>query len=293
MGSLRLFIPSRIFPLRCCSCGDRWMASSETTTNSVFPTPKIRSHRKLLYREAHVIQPVKEHRATVVWLHGRGDVGSSWADAFEDFSLQNVKMIFPTAPIQPITALGGYNCSAWFDGRPVSDGSDDLEGLDASAAHVAELLSQESPSVKLGVGGFSQGAATSLYITACSLIGFYSDGTRFPCKFDFTVALSGWLPSARFIQRRFHDSPNVIEETKDYSFFLGHGTDDTVVLYKLGEESASTLQSLGFSNLTFKSYKGLGHWSNDIEMQDVCNFIKKRISGLHQRRLPSDNTSTR
>ncbi|GAB4850101.1 hypothetical protein Ancab_029400 [Ancistrocladus abbreviatus] len=39
-------------------------------------------------------------------------------------------------------------------------GTDDFEGLDASAAHIANLLSTEPADVKLGVGGFSMGAAT-------------------------------------------------------------------------------------------------------------------------------------
>ncbi|MCO5614523.1 hypothetical protein L7F22_068806 [Adiantum nelumboides] len=107
--------------------------------------PHLQSSRKLLFGRTHVIQPKGEHRATVVWLHGRGDVGASWAEQFQEFPAQNIKWIVPTAPLQPITALGGYRCYAWFDGRPVWEGPDDLEGLDASAAHVVELLANESP----------------------------------------------------------------------------------------------------------------------------------------------------
>ncbi|KAI4984254.1 hypothetical protein ZWY2020_047952 [Hordeum vulgare] len=39
-----------------------------------------------------------------------------------------------------------------------NDCRDDIEGFDASAAHIANLLSSESSDVKVGIGGFSMGA---------------------------------------------------------------------------------------------------------------------------------------
>ncbi|MCO5562840.1 hypothetical protein L7F22_016475 [Adiantum nelumboides] len=47
------------------------MASSSTPSK-----PKLRSSKKLSFGTTHVIQPKGEHRATVVWLHGLGDVGA-------------------------------------------------------------------------------------------------------------------------------------------------------------------------------------------------------------------------
>lgn len=251
------------------------MASGSESTAS-FAKPKLHSSRKLLYGTTHVIQPKGEHRATVVWLHGRGDVGASWAELLRECPMQNIKWIVPTAPFQPITAFGGYRFNAWFDGRPVWEGPDDLEGLDASAAHVVDLLSNESPNIKLGVGGFSQGAATSLYATACSMIGSFSDGTNFPCKFNISAALSGWLPSSKNIESRFYENPEAGKQAKGYPVFVGHGTNDQLVPFKLGVESTSALQSLGF-DIIFKTYKGLEHCTSSAEMGDLCAFLKERL----------------
>jgi lysophospholipase-2 len=70
----------------------------------------------------------------------------SWSQLLDSLSLPNIKWICPTAATQPVTAFGGFPCTAWFDVEDTSvDGRDDIEGLDASAAHIANLLSSEPP----------------------------------------------------------------------------------------------------------------------------------------------------
>jgi hypothetical protein len=54
--------------------------------------------------------------------------------------------------------------------------------------------------VKLAVGGFSQGCATALYITACSVLGKYGGtGKPFPVKLDAAIGLSGWMPTIQYV----------------------------------------------------------------------------------------------
>nr|POE80660.1 acyl-protein thioesterase 1 [Quercus suber] len=80
----------------------------------------------------------------IVWLHGLGDNGSSSSYLLESLPLANIKRICPTAPTRPVTLLWGFPCTAWFDvGEPLEDVSNDWEALDASAAHIANLLSTE------------------------------------------------------------------------------------------------------------------------------------------------------
>lgn len=61
--------------------------------------------------------------------------------------------------------------------------------------------------VKLGVGGFSMGAATSLYSATCFARGKYENGRAYPITLRAILGLSGWLPGARF---GFYDQQNKI-----------------------------------------------------------------------------------
>ncbi|XP_042053125.1 acyl-protein thioesterase 1-like isoform X2 [Salvia splendens] len=146
----------------------------------------------------YVVKPRGKHQATIVWLHGLGDNGSSWSQLLESLPLPNIKWICPTAPTRLVTLLGGFPCTAWFDmGELSEESSDDLEGLDASAAHIANLLSTEPAGIKLGVGGFSMGAATALYSATCFARGKYENGRAYPITLRAILGLSGWLPGAR------------------------------------------------------------------------------------------------
>ena len=52
--------------------------------------------------------------------------------------------------------------------------------------------------VKLGVGGFSMGAATALYSATCFTAGKYGNGNPYPVALNAAVGLSGWLPCAKY-----------------------------------------------------------------------------------------------
>jgi len=60
-------------------------------------------------------------------------------------------------------------------------------------------------------------------------------------------------------------------------FLFCHGTDDQVVSYKWGKMSYEFLKSLGW-NVTLKSYPGLGHGSQDVELRDVAQFLSDCLS---------------
>ncbi|XP_012452249.1 uncharacterized protein LOC105774335 [Gossypium raimondii] len=235
------------------------------------------------FGRTHVVRPKGRHQATVVWLHDLGDNGSSWSQLLETLPLPNIKWICPTAPTRPITLFGGFPATAWFDvGELSEDAPDDVEGLEAAAAHVANLLSIEPADIKLGIGGFSMGAATSLYCATCFIHGKYENGDLYPTNLSAVVGLSGWLPCSKNLKAKIERHDEVARRVASLPILLCHGKGDDVVPYKLGEKSALALSSNGFENMTFKSYNGLGHYTIPEEMEDVCTWLTSKL-GLDSR----------
>ncbi|XXG55979.1 hypothetical protein AAC387_Pa03g3520 [Persea americana] len=234
--------------------------------------------RSFEFGRTHVVRPKGRHEATIVWLHGLGDNGSSWSQLLETLPLPNIKWICPTAPTRPVAVFGGFPCTAWFDVGDLSeDGPDDLEGLDASAAHVANLLSTEPADIKLGIGGFSMGAAIALYSATCSAHGKYGNGNTYQVNLSAVVGLSGWLPCSRSLKNKI-EGQVAARRAASLPLLLCHGKGDDVVLYKHGQKSAEVLTSTGFQNLAFKTYSGLGHYTVPEEMDDVCKWLTSKLA---------------
>ncbi|XP_038692983.1 acyl-protein thioesterase 2-like isoform X1 [Tripterygium wilfordii] len=236
------------------------------------------ARRTFEFGRTHVVRPKGKHQATIIWLHGLGDNGSSWSQLLESLPLPNIKWICPTAPTRSVAILGGFPCTAWFDvGELSEDVPDDWEGLDASAAHIANLLSAEPADVKVGIGGFSMGAATALYSATCFASGRYANGNPYPVNLKAVVGLSGWLPGASNIKKKIEGSHEAVRRAASLPILLCHGTSDEVVPHHYGEKSANSLNAAGFRHITFKSYDGLGHYTVPKEMDEVRNWLTARL----------------
>ncbi|XP_037492884.1 acyl-protein thioesterase 2 isoform X1 [Jatropha curcas] len=182
------------------------------------------ARRALEFGRTYVVRPKGKHQATVIWLHGLGDNGSSWSQLLETLPLPNIKWICPTAPTQPISIFGGFPSTAWFDVGDLSeDAPDDIEGLDAAAAHVANLLSTEPADIKLGIGGFSMGAATSLYSATCFTLGKYGNGNPYPANLSAIVGLSGWLPCSKTLGNKLEGVNEAARRAVSLPILLCHG----------------------------------------------------------------------
>ncbi|CAL5199830.1 unnamed protein product [Lathyrus oleraceus] len=236
------------------------------------------TRRAFEFGKTHVVRPKGKHQATIVWLHGLGDNGLSSSQLLESLPLPNIKWICPTAPTRPVAILGGFPCTAWFDvGELSEDGPDDWEGLDASAAHIANLLSTEPADVKVGIGGFSMGAAIALYSSTCYAMGRYGNGIPYPVCLRAVVGLSGWLPGSRSLGSKIEVSHESRRRAASLPILLCHGISDDVVHCKYGEKSAQSLSSAGFRYIAFKSYEGLGHYTVPREMDEVSTWLSSRL----------------
>ncbi|KAH0747472.1 hypothetical protein KY285_009129 [Solanum tuberosum] len=151
------------------------------------------------FGDTEVVEAKRTHLATMVWLHGLGDNSTSWI-GYLHLMDANTKFICPTAPFRRTKLLEGDYSTSWFDVQNFSK-DESVEELDAVAEHVSNILAKEPSGIRLGIGGFSMGAAVSLYSATCFINGVFANGKQYPIKLNEIVSLSGWIPCSRFVHK--------------------------------------------------------------------------------------------
>ena len=129
----------------------------------------------------HIIWPHKgrkereelRHGGTVIWLHGLGggaNIGEMARNITQRFDMPWLKYIFPVAPAQPVSVLGGGVTNSWFDITRLSEGgtSEDAIGLRRCGDYISKIVQDEIvrgvPPEKVLVVGFGQGAHSCVQI---------------------------------------------------------------------------------------------------------------------------------
>lgn len=206
-----------------------------------------------------IVRETEKHIATLIFLHGLGDTGHGWADAFKQLKLKNIRCVCPTAPVMPVTLNAGYRMPSWFDLISLSpDGPEDEAGIKKASEMLKELISaQEVPTDKVILGGFSQGGALALY-TALTM----------DKPVAGIVGLSTWMP----LHKKVAEGMKV---NRDIPMFQGHGTIDPLVSPVFGELTARLIQTMS-SKHTFKTYP-IMHTSCPEEMEDVKTFLQDLV----------------
>lgn len=151
--------------------------ASFSTVNQ-HPIYKIEQNQK---ERSITLVPKREHKYSLIWLHGLGDSAYGFADVFLDPNLRflpdNCKVRLLTAPERPVTLNGGMIMNSWYD--ILSLRGDSIKSVDElfdkysqselkeSIEIVSKVLDEEVKALnndpkKVWVGGFSQGCALSL-----------------------------------------------------------------------------------------------------------------------------------
>ena len=202
---------------------------SLTTTSAAAMTPLL----------PHIqIESAPNPTAAVIWLHGLGADGDDFASLAPQLDLSGcppIRFIFPHAPSMPVTMNGGYVMPAWYDilGTDLVR-REDAVGIRKSAFAIEALIANEvargiDPS-KIVLAGFSQGSAMVLHT-----------GLRHSAKLGGIIALSGYLPLADTL---VGERSAVNQSTP---IFMGHGTQDPMVVLARAEDSRNALAKLGYA----------------------------------------------
>ncbi|KAF8064287.1 acyl-protein thioesterase 1 [Lyophyllum atratum] len=194
--------------------------------------------------------------------------------------VEHIKWIFPHAHRMIVTGARKATMNSWFDcfSFDIENRKEDEPGLYRAVEQINDIISSEEheygiPSNRIMVGGISQGSAVAL-LTALT--------TKRPLAGVFVLA--GYVPLRKKIK----------EIASPLPIFWGHGRLDVQVDYNFSLRSAQTLSSdLGIplhasderltsddfkdpgsiAGIRFISYDDLGHWMNELEMEDLHAWI--------------------
>jgi predicted esterase len=138
------------------------------------------------------------------------------------------------------------------------------DGIEQSRARICDLISDELsagiPNRNIVLGGFSQGAALSLYA-----------GLQMDSSLGGIVALSGYLPKPAEWRA------GVTPAARTTPVMLCHGDEDQMVRAEWAHDAVASLRDAGVSSVTFKLYRGMGHSTSEEEVVDVLEWLCRTL----------------
>jgi predicted esterase len=212
-----------------------------------------------------VVNDVAKPTLTVIFLHGLGGSGMSWENMVHPIApmFPTVKFILPSAPRRRMSFCGD-TMPSWYDIIGFAEHhAEDEGGIKDSTKSVHKIIEEEekkgTSSDRILLAGASQGGAIALYA-----------GLTIKKRLAGILALSTYLPlNATF--------PSVLaEENLTTPVLMCHGEQDDIVKFEWGKRSYEVIKGL-HKNITFKSYKNMGHSSCPQEMFDIMGFLAGMI----------------
>lgn len=216
--------------------------------------------RTMSEHTAVVIEPVGEHRHSVIWLHGLGADGNDFVPLVDELELPaelGIRWVFPHAPVMPVTVNGGYRMRAWYDiVAPDLAARVDAEGIRRSRDALLERMADEQDRgiapARIILAGFSQGGVIALAATLAAAE-----------KPGGVLALSTYLPL------REPPTPG------SAPVFMGHGRFDDIVPLPAAIDARDHLVGLGLP-VDWAEYP-MAHSVCAEEIGDIRRWLLARL----------------
>jgi len=218
--------------------------------------------------DAVIIEPVTDHRASVIWLHGLGADGHDFEPIVPELRLPDrlgIRFIFPHAPIRPITINGGMAMRAWYDVKTRDLlRQEDEAAIEESTGIINRFIATEIntgiEARKIVLAGFSQGGVITLHC-----------GLRYPQQLAGLIALSSYLP----LPGRFAAE---VKSTfaRSIPILMMHGDYDPIIPVQAGLQSRDFLDQAGF-NVEWHAYP-MEHSVCLEEVQVIGRWLEKLLS---------------
>lgn len=179
----------------------------------------------------------------------------------------HIKIIYPTAPLQPYTPADGGLSNVWFDRKAITiEAKESRKSLAKIYLSVNELLKKEIesgiPPDRIIVGGFSMGGALALH-TALHI----------------NQNLAGVFTCSSFLNRGsiVYEHLKTLNETNILpEVLMFHGGRDTLVPIEWGEETFENLTELGIKG-RFIPLKNTLHELKTNELKEIEKWILEKL----------------
>ncbi|PIZ04331.1 MAG: carboxylesterase [Gammaproteobacteria bacterium CG_4_10_14_0_8_um_filter_38_16] len=213
--------------------------------------------------ETHIINPNKKSKGSVIWMHGLGANNHDFDSLIPALSNDALplRLIFPNAPIRPVTINHQMPTRAWYDIFSLTDLSrEDKLGIGASQEAITQLIQDEIaqgvPAHRIMIAGFSQGGAMALYT-----------GIRQIQPIAGILALSCYLPLLHEHAEKAHP------KNTQTPIFMAHGVHDMTLPCFAGKMSYDIVRRT-HNNAQWQEYV-MGHEITPSEIQDIQVWLKQ------------------
>uniref|UniRef100_A0A182W169 palmitoyl-protein hydrolase n=1 Tax=Anopheles minimus TaxID=112268 RepID=A0A182W169_9DIPT len=214
----------------------------------------------------------KKHAGTLIFLHGSGDTGNGLTEWIRfllgrDMEFPHIKVIIPTAPVQPYTPMGGENSNVWFNRKRIEMDCPEIRTSLASIYDtVNEMLVREMaagiPLNRIVVGGFSMGGALAMHT-----------GYHLNRDLGGVFAISSFLNNGSIV----YDSLDCISEDEHLpELLMMHGERDTLVPLEWGQTTFDELAKLNVRG-QFVPHRTALHEIKKDQLLRVIDFVQKII----------------
>ena len=211
---------------------------------------------------------------TLIWLHGLGDSALGYLDIFLSDNTptpKRMKVILLTAPIAPVSINSGMKMNSWFDiGNNFMHSERDVINNSKMIIDIikGEVKMVNNDYTKILIGGFSQGAALSIYISL-----------HLNHLLGGVILLSGFL----FPDIDISKIVSEYENRNSLPIFAYHGEYDDMINEKMAKESYERLIENKF-NFRYK----IGKQAHEIsleELKEMKDFINQVIKNSKSKNL--------
>lgn len=212
-----------------------------------------------------IIEPQTAAKSAVIWLHGLGADAHDFEGIVPLLPTEQhaIRMIFPNAPVRPVSINMGMAMPAWYDIRDAELRNADQQGINTSQQTIQALIDEQIalgiPSKKIVLAGFSQGGAMVLH-----------SGLRCP------QPLAGILALSCYVLEREKHAQQIHRANINTPIWMAHGSQDAVVPYAMGKSSSDFLAAQGHP-ITFVSYP-MAHEVNMPEITALANWLSEVLS---------------